>query len=247
MKRSGRFKNEQDLYRAVCTGLDLRLRNDPTPAREGINDPLEYVITQVNGRAVYVLGEYHFSRKQVDKAHTVIVPKIEADPQSWLLLREDNNKYVRSPFEDPTLFYFQELTSLFRIPYQEAKADLQSQPTRDYIMKKTGLMEIDLDWFVHTLNTASKTARFLVERNDERYIQILLNEFRLRGFHGDSAYVRQIRAFSPMSQELVDTITKHWNDFSRQRFYGILDQYTDKMNILVSVGGAHIPAFQESN
>jgi hypothetical protein len=64
----------------------------------------------------------------------------------------------------------------------------------------------------------------------EPYVNILLIELALN--------------HSPETErQFVEFVVEPWNELTRERFYKLLEKYSDKSEILVNVGIAHSPAF----
>ena len=238
-----KFKNEVQLYKVfgeAIKELEEKFRNHPIFDEDRINGKFRYLDRRLNRQRLHLVGEMYYSRKPVDYIHQNLVACIERSPKTWLVLRENAGKIVvEDPVKYPTLFYLQELAKLFRLPYEEALADLHAPDTRGYIKRKTGISEEDIDRLILTdamgfvkVKDLEKNLPYLVigiSKNLQRSIDDTLRLFLL-GPNKDL--------------DFDEVIGKHLNDYSRERFHQLLKKYPDRNDVLISVSYSHFPAFE---
>jgi hypothetical protein len=262
-----RLKSESELYERVRNTFDTLSKRLPhILTRE--SDDLQYVEREVNGRKLYVLGEKHYSITPVDFVHENLAPKIAHNPKRWLMLLESVS--MKPNPLSPSHFYLRKLAKLFNITCKEALVDLYAPDTiadiKNYIQKvdpSLGANDKKLDEIillsVHVrlyneqalLNNLvenglvteekakkrfNKSYHHMVSRFSknsgmpEPYVNILLIELALN--------------HSPETErQFVEFVVKPWNELTRERFYKLLEKYSDKSEVLVNVGIAHLPAF----
>ncbi len=218
----------------------------PESVRQLLDAPVMYESRKIDDRTVHILAEKsHYTRAQVDKVHTDLVPLLAADPSSWLLLREGATMREQRLFDFPSSYYFQELASFFRVPYKEAIPELDDEETREYITGKTQLPDEDLDWFVHTATMVDEGVRQSLSADGlNDYVRTLQKNLKRPHFNASPEYVRKIIGYGLMSDELFLRIGQCWNELVQKNFHKLLCAYPDKTNIIVSVGSGHAGAFQ---
>lgn len=141
-----RFQTEEELYEATIVGYDKFIGSIPTIALASANKGrFVYTEKQSNGRHIYFVGENHFSRKPIDFIHQNLVSEMKRNPDSWIILREGDNEFIAEPQDGPSTFYVQELSTLFKVPHEDALADIYSPDTRRYIFETKGVSERDID------------------------------------------------------------------------------------------------------
>ncbi len=231
-----RFETEHQLYRVVIRAVE-KLKQNPI-FRSSIEGEMRCTERQSNGQRLYLVGETHYSRKPVDYVHKKTAPEIEQNPQTWLILREDADDIIKSPVEYPTHFYFQELVKLFKLPYEDALANLWSPNTREYIQRNARINEDDIDRFVLDI-----AMRGIITSKNINYPPRFVNQMS-EILQKPAEYTSRLLSMGSLANlALEETIVRCWNDCSRERFHKLREKYSDKNNILVSVGYSHLPAF----
>ncbi len=112
---------------------------------------MHYVERQVDGRNIYFVGEEHCSRAPIIQTHETVVPRIDNNPSSWLVLSEDGNRPVKNVALEPGKFYFQKLARIYGLPYDDALTDIYSADTRRHIKQASIVNQLNkqdiISWF----------------------------------------------------------------------------------------------------
>ncbi len=204
------------------------------------NKYLKYEEIKARKRTIHVLGEIHCSRMPFEYTHQNLWPEMQKDSKSWIILREGKEN-VREPYKDPIGFYLQELARLCNMPYEEALADIYAEDTRLCIRTISGMSEEDIDRFLvfysmcAQIITGTKTF-------DASTIGITAKNIKK-----PYAYAKKLCEKGPIvdnEADFAELFGKPWNEISKMRFEKLLISYTDKTNVLVSVGHGHLPAFR---
>lgn len=233
-----KIKNESQLYQVfeeAIKNLEEKIRGHPI-LKNCINGEFIYLERKLNRHRLHLLGETHGSRKTGDYIHQNLVSLIEWCPQKWLILHE--NKDVVDPINNPTGFYIQGLAKLFRLPYEEALTNLYAQDTREYIKRKTGIKEEDIDRLIIRIIMDIVTM-------EDREDPLSVAKFISKNLKKPLDYTIRLLLMGPKTDlDFREIIEKNWNDYSRERFHKLLKSYSDRTKILVSVGYNHLPAFR---
>ena len=249
------LEKERQLYETVCAMFTPQLSG------QAIAKPVVYVEKMFGNQKVYIVGETHNTRDPIDLVHRVLVPKIEEDPASWLILRENARELYEDPTEGLDAFYFQELARLCGMPYVEALADFRDTSTRDHIKQQAEITDEELDRHIinlllgyfsfeeaeslHAVIAAAKTGLDGVDGAKIRTAFSIVKSIATMG-RMESKHVASIIFSSPLPdvRTFEEIVGRPWNDFSRQRFHRLRNEYSTKTNILVSVGRNHVPIFE---
>ena len=191
----------------------------------------------VLGRKVHLVGETHKSLKPIKYVHDNLVAQIARNPSAWLMLRE--NARTRTDSGHPDHYYFQELATIFGIPYEDAIPDLFDRGVIDYIQGHANLSEREIIHIFITNVTSSKRNLRLLREDREGLVGILSAVTKK-----PKEYISGIIDERPTDRLLKDTIMPYWNEYTRQQFHRVLGQYSDKSQVIVSVGIGHLNAFK---
>jgi hypothetical protein len=222
---------------------------------------------EINGRKLYLLGEMHGSITQVDFVHENLVPKITENPKRWLMLLEFAS--MKSGLLSLSHFYLEKLAKLFGIPCEEALADLYARDSityiKNYIQKvdpsleakkidKIVLLSVHFPlYFQKALLSYLVENGFVTEKKAQKIFSKTCSRFVSRfsknsGMPEPYVYTLLIELalnnFPETQRQFEEFVVKPWNELSKERFYKLLEKYSDKSEILVSVGIGHLPAFQ---
>lgn len=241
--------NEQELYQTVCDAFD-RLRWVPYYADLVKNDLSEFGEKQLNHQKLCLLLEGHYSKSPVVYTHNDLVPRIEENPQNWLILNENAGTIITDPMRNPTHFYFQELAKLFNIPQEDAIAQLYDPEVRRYIVEdlqasyEITLADFDSFLVFSDLQNLQKIQGQITMEDLTRFVNNMSKHYQC-----DPQYIAQIigdfkHRPGPAVMIPDELYVNPWNKFSQRRFNEICSQYKDKTNILVSVGIDHSPVFR---
>lgn len=234
-----RFDSENQLYRtAIKAAGKLALHPNFRDSTEG---DILHTEKQLNGQRLFLVAEpHHYSRKPVDHVHSLLVPRIQENPGDWLILRKNGSSVVRFPIQAPVQFYFQELAGLLRMPYEEALADLHSHDTQEYIRKNGEVDQKDIDRFILTVTLNIHLAP---SKNIDYPPRIVGKMSKV--LQKPPEYAREIFSMGSLTDtDIEKCIVDQWNDYSRKRFHELRRKYSDRSNILVSVGYSHLPVFE---
>ncbi len=234
------FKNESELYDHIRARHNILGREylDNPDINKAMNDEREPIIRQRDKRTLYVLVEAHGSIAPINYTHENLVPKIKINPNTWLILRELKDVEA-DPFSPRHIShsYFQELSKLFGIPSEDPIADILSQDTRDYIRRASNISERDIDRSLITLVVGERDQ----QRLDHQFLASELVGHLKKPYH----YILELLSLGPYRYaEFLQNVGKPWNEYSRQRFQGLLEKYPEKTSILVSAGAGHLPVFE---
>ncbi len=235
------FKSETHLYQAVTrafTELEAILRDHPKLGNL-LDGECKYSSRRLYEKQFHLLGEEHFSKKTVDYIHQNLASQIECAPQTWLVLCEDVGEIVEDPVDHPTHFYIQELAKLFRLPLEEPLADLYAPDTREYITREARISKMDIDRLILTGIMNLKTTED-VTRDFPRFVRRLAENL-----HKPVGYTLRLLRMGPHEElEFGESVGNHWNQYSRERMHQVVEKYPNRSNVLVVVGGNHLPAFE---
>ncbi|MBI4162341.1 MAG: hypothetical protein HY513_01550 [Candidatus Aenigmarchaeota archaeon] len=250
MKQHKRFRSEDNLYRAVCTGFDVFTRRfEGTKMEECIgSEALHAEQTYLGGKTLYIIGEVHNSKAPVDYVHTVIVPKMEKSPGAWMMLKEAAGTYVASVFSAPAHFYFQELAEYFGLPYLDPLEDIGSEKVRSTIRHACKVSDEDIERFVtcQVIKPYSELTTGVDGSRSSGHDEIIIKGV-MRHFRKSRDYAERLITAGPLPFEVEFAIGDAWNSISRANIDKILGEYSSKAFVLVEVGNAHVPIFETQN
>ena len=233
------FRNEDNLYTAFVKAVkkfEESLRG--TAFGNLTRGKFRYLERKLDGRQVYLLGEEHYSRKPVDYVHWNLVRRIKESPGTWMVLIECAETPMDDPIDSPTHFYIQGLAKLFGLPYEEALADLYAPDTREYIRRNSGITEEDIDRLILTGSMQMCTP-------EQRADIPRLIKLQSKNLQKPPEYVVKLLEMGPKEDiNFEEVVGRHWNDYSRERFHRLLERYSDRRDVMISVGYNHFPAFE---
>lgn len=241
-----RISSESELYTIVTSAFEefkRRLVHRNPQYATIFGDELFPDEKSINSKKVYLIGESHVSIKPVMYAHENLVLQITQETNRWLIFREGIYPKITEPAEHPTLFYFQELARLLRIPYKEALANLHEQSTRHYIKEKSGINNEYIDTYLLCVRIVSEGG-FPTSKEGFNAIIARMSKFFRKPEEYILKLVMNVIVNPPDPTLFTQKIIEPWNEYSRIRFHEILRQYADRDRFLVSVGRDHLPAFK---
>lgn len=251
MSHKKRHKSEGELYKRV-----MRVFRDPEK-RASIQDELKKKVqdltegamvyfSRTGDRTVYVVGGTFYSKEPVQHIHREIAPAIVKAPRDWAIFRQGASLHLDFPETDPAHFYCQELARMFRLPYEDALADITSKNTRNYIQEVGGISPKDLDRWVITryITTIVENARGAASTEGEKRIVMARAMVRVAEILGKPlAYVADRILEGPTPDKSIeDTILLHWGNVSREMVYKEIGRI-ERRNILISIEYEHVAAF----
>lgn len=239
------FKKEKELYRFVREAHEKRRKLSHSLETSSLEDHLIALERTIGTHKIHIAGESHNSFSQVDYMHKSIVPLIREKPEKWLILSEhsDSPFYIHNAIYSPTRFYISELANLFKIPVEEAMPPITSREVLTYIKEKSSINEDDI--FRFYLTTLVCFIRPLI-KNPEKF-RLFLNELSTLVGKTPSYLLNMLNSLNSINYEEVRAqVIKHQNNYAKERFYALLEKYSDKSDVLISVGIGHIPSFYDN-
>ncbi len=240
-------KNEQELYEIVVKSIEDRLHALRESKHKGQREFAKLVEKSGNAivrrkpignKNLYIIGEHHHSRSQIDYFHRELFDKLCINRYDWVFFREGAGDIVTYPHEDPSLFYFQKIAMLFEVPILEAIADLRLPENQKYLSIHAHIESKAIDSTLINSKLAFMTCDHLKTNTRET-----INDLA-KWIKRDPQYVYSLLQKGPLEEEIFKQIDPHWNTLSKERLQRILPLYS-RSNVLISVGAAHLPAFEE--
>jgi hypothetical protein len=270
--RDLRLKSESELYERVRNAFDTVSKQLPHYSMFYIltreSDAFKYEEREINGRKVYLIGERHGTITPVDFVHENLVLKIADNPKRWLILLETVS--MTSDLLAPSLFYLRKLAKLFNIPCEEVLVKLLEPDTINYVksyVKKVnpslaadeqkldaiilsneciglqGAVQILID-LVKEGRLTLEEAKKEIEKLTYSGISHISRRSGMPATYVGSLMTRFLETpYEEVARQSEEFVLKPWNELTRERFYKLLEKYSDKSEILVNVGIAHLPAF----
>jgi len=237
-KRIDPSKAEDQLYKRISRLFDDIRESLRYERRKDLDEDVVYEEHQIQGHTLYIVGEHHHSRKQVDYIHEMIAPRIKKNPQKWLILSEDANKKQKNPKKIPSLFYIQELAAIYGLPYVTPLASFTANDTREYIYQQSEIESETIDRVVIEMHFRDLGLSWSTNREVSRGAMKYLGQ-------GEN-YIRRILSMGPLpnSDLLLEIIISNWNDYSKGQLPEKLGQYPTRSEVLVSAGSGHLPVFR---
>lgn len=249
------FKDENHLYYTVLDvfkKLSRHYKHDAS-MQTALREPPIYIEKPLFGRMFHVIAEQsHSSWANVEYVHKHIVPSINQNPSHWLYLREGRSDPGDKPDDrillksSPQFFYPIHLAATLRIPEDDALASIFAQETRAYIQAAAGVTEEEVDiWLINIIGAPEDGCGDINEK-----IALLA-----RDINKPIGYVKELMLTRSLELKLTQDddpekvfdarVGIHWNAYSRIRLPDVLARYPERTHILVSIGAAHLPVFDE--
>lgn len=254
-KKKPRKKKVRKIYTSepqLYTKVDLMFRKDRTDPKKAkdLDYPVEYVLREIYRRRLHILKEKHGSRKPTDYTHEHLVPLIEADPGSWVLLVESRERTLHLRDKEGYILYFNGLAEIFDLPIGEALESIHDEKTREYLEREWGVTTNDIDRiFLYDFWGGTFPGRafgYKVTAREIRHFAGILNK--------PIGRIEELFRMPPIARDrnhlwglYRDTLGTPWNTYSRTTLRDRLEdeRYEGRENFLVLIGSEHIDAFEE--
>ncbi len=238
-------KRERALYRKTYAEMEGTYRN----SRDYSSDTTTVTYRRYfsNRREIHLVGENHESGSSVRLIHETIVPLMRVDSRSWLIFKEGTSEEL---VKGTSPYYVCGLGKIFAVPTEEAITPLEDPQLRKSIMTELSMTEENLDrfdFFSYLVYICYEMGHDFISELSVPEIEEVLNIYTTETKKPREYAIRL--CLQPFLNEgefnaLNNRIMMIQNRVSKERFRRILIENEDRSNILVSVGIAHLEAFE---
>ena len=253
-----------DMYGKEKIRADLEKFHDEHK-KYGVEVQLDTRIDIIKGVKIVAIGETHGSLLPITHTHENVVQEIAKNPESWMFLIEglaEEISTMTAKKDDVELFlylclhgYYIELAKLFQIPCLEALCGIYEEQTKERIAQQGGFPKDTIDTVLIKLilgyydeEDVQILGRFLFNRemhHAKRVKEILSDISEELGLSigkiGALLLQSRLRRNQKLPEPSFNDLVPHWNRISRLRLEEVFDAHPTKTNVLLIVGGDHLP------